>query len=443
MTLIQKNPGRAPQAESRIAVVLAGGAVSGGAFEVGGLKALDDFLVGRKIGDMDLYVGLSAGAILAASLAAGITPDELVGVLDGTSSRLDQLRPLDIYSPNLAECVERPLRFGRELFSYLPALTGGLLAGLPGLPASVGTAAQTWLRDPSYRNFEGFAKDLVGHFSPSVDWPHPAHPFPSGLFDNTSLERWLRRSLERIRVPNEFSAFASNRGKRLYLTACNLDTAERCVFGPDENTELTISEAVQASSALPIFYKPARIRGVDYVDGGVRHTANIDVAIEKGADLVICYNPFRPLLNRPRPRSTDSPEESRLADRGLVVVLDQVFRTLLHSRLDLGIHRYLADESFQGDILILEPQEQDARPLADHPLAFWRRESALQHGFESVRETLEGNFEQLESVLGRHGIELDREAASRRAARARVAQGWEESEVHVEAADSRGHVAGA
>ena len=78
----------------------------------------------------------------------------------------------------------------------------------------------------------------------------------------------------------------------------NLDTAERAVFGHDEDATVTISEAVQASTALPGFYNPARIRGVDYVDGGVRRTANIDVAIEHGADLIICYNPFRPFSNR-------------------------------------------------------------------------------------------------------------------------------------------------
>ena len=69
----------------------------------------------------------------------------------------------------------------------------------------------------------------------------------------------------------------------LYIVAMNLDTAERVVFGHDEDSSLTISEAVQASTALPGFYKPARIKGVDYVDGGVRRTANIDVAIEHGA----------------------------------------------------------------------------------------------------------------------------------------------------------------
>jgi hypothetical protein len=250
---------------------------------------------------------------------------------------------------------------------------------------------------------------------------------PSGFFDNVSLERWLARSLERLRLPNDFRGFQRKRPGKLYITACDLDTAERVVFGADENSEVSISQAVQASSALPIFYKPARINGVDYVDGGVRHTANIDIAIEKGADLIICYNPFRPFLNR-----IDSEEGSAayfadgryLSDRGLLVVLNQVFRTLLHSRLKLGIQRYLADDRFQGDIVLLEPREREAEFFAMNPLAFWKRADAVQHGFESVRMTIEQNFDQLESVLGHYGLQLDREAARRRADRARAAQGW-------------------
>ena len=103
LTLIRKgDPKRRPR-EPKVAVVLAGGAISGGAFKVGGLKALDDYLVGRKITDLDIYVGLSAGSIVAASLSAGITPGEMIEVLEGTSTRLDQLRPIDFYNPNLRE----------------------------------------------------------------------------------------------------------------------------------------------------------------------------------------------------------------------------------------------------------------------------------------------------------------------------------------------------
>ena len=81
------------------------------------------------------------------------------------------------------------------------------------------------------------------------------------------------------------------------------------------------------------------------------------------------------------------------------MVLNQVFRTLLHSRLKLGIQRYLADDRFQGDIVLLEPREREAEFFAMNPLAFWKRADAVQHGFESVRMTIEQNFDQLESVL--------------------------------------------
>jgi predicted acylesterase/phospholipase RssA len=190
---------------------------------------------------------------------------------------------------------------------------------------------------------------------------------------------------------------------------------------------VTISQAVQASSALPLFYKPARINGVDYVDGGVRRTANIDVAIEKGAELIICYNPFRPFLNR-IDADAGAPsyfaEGRYLSDRGLKVVLNQVFRTLLHSRLKLGMQRYLTDDRFQGDIVLLEPRERDASFFALNPLAFWKRSQAVEHGFESVRSTIEQNFDQLRDVLAEYGLKMDRAVARRRAERARAEQGW-------------------
>jgi len=185
---------------------------------------------------------------------------------------------------------------------------------------------------------------------------------------------------------------------------------------------------MQASTALPIFYKPARLNGIDYVDGGVRNTANIDVAIEKGADLIICYNPFRPFLNRVEEEGADKPayfaDGRYLADRGMKVVLNQVFRTLLHSRLKLGLQRYLADDRFRGDIVLLEPREHDANFFALNPLAFWKRAEAVQHGFESVRDTIERNFEQLSEVFSLYGLEMSRTAAASKASAIREERGW-------------------
>jgi len=432
LTLIRKSDPSRPRRNPRIALVLAGGAVSGGAFKVGGLKALDDFLVGRKITDFDTYVGLSAGSILAVSLAAGITPDEMCKVLDGTSTQMDQLRPFDFYNPNLAEFVQRPAKLAYDLLSYLPSIGVDLARGLSGLPDAVGPRLSSFLRAPSYTRLENVLMALIEHVSPKRELPSPTDQIPSGFFDNASLERWLRRQLEKSGLPNEFRAFEKQRKRRLYVSACDLDTAERAVFGADENADVTISQAVQASTALPIFYKPARINGIDYVDGGVRHTANIDVAIEKGADLIICYNPFRPFLNRIDVEDEGDAKRFAkgryLADRGMKLVLNQVFRTLLHSRLKLGIQRYLADDRFQGDIVLLEPRETDASFFAMNPLAFWKRAEAIQHGFESVRLTIEQNFDQLRSVLGRYGLEMNRHVAREKARETRAARGWRDDE---------------
>jgi NTE family protein len=431
LTLIRKSQGTRRRRNPKVALVLAGGAVSGGAFKVGGLKALDDFMVGRKIVDLDSYVGLSAGSILAVSLAGGITPDEMVKVLEGTSGRFKQLTPGHFYRPNFREFAGRPAKLLYDVATYAPGVTWELARSLPDLRRVVGPSLRAFLKDPSYARAESAAMAFMQHVSPSREVPALLNHIPTGVFDNRSLEAWLRLNLERIRMPNDFRAFERRRNKSLYITACDLDTAERVVFGADENSDVSISQAVQASTALPIFYRPARIGGVDYVDGGVRHTANIDIAIEKGADLIICYNPFRPFLNR----IDDAEGGSRyfaggryLSDRGLFIVLNQVFRTLLHSRLKLGLQRYLADERFQGDIVLIEPREHDFDFFGINPLAFWRRAEAIRHGFESVRVTIEQNYTQLSAVFRRYGIQLDRQAARRKAARIRATRGWKVTE---------------
>jgi hypothetical protein len=152
------------------------------------------------------------------------------------------------------------------------------------------------------------------------------------------------------------------------------------------------------------------------VDGGVRHTANIDIAIDHGADLIICYNPFRPIHNRVEieERKANGRTEymttrgTRLADRGIRTVLNQVFRTLLHSRLMVGIRKYVDDVNFKGDIILIEPQEQDARFFDINPLAFWERARAAERGFESVKSSIERKYPQVRAILSNYGIETTR-----------------------------------
>ncbi|NVB37623.1 patatin-like phospholipase family protein [Pseudenhygromyxa sp. WMMC2535] len=441
MSLIRKSKNKRLDRPARIALVLAGGAITGGAFKMGGLKALNDFLVGRDIANFDIYVGLSAGAMLSVPLAAGVSPDELMRVIDGTSTRFAPLEPRHLYTPNVGELAGRPAALARDFATWYPSVALDFLRGLPALPGTFHDALGELLRSPDYAHLERMAMRMRDEVSPRRGFPAVSDAVPTGFFTNAPLERWLRQNLERIGVSNDFATFAAERGRQLYVAACTLDTAERRIFGPDEDHAITISEAVQASTALPIVYKPARINGVDYVDGAVRNTANIDVAIDKGADLVICYNPFRPIWNEDRRPDPNEPEsmvranklpatlgERRITDQGLKGVLNQVFRTLLQSRLVLGLERYRHHASFEGDIVVLEPKEHDLDFFAMNPMAFWKRDAAMRHGFESVRNTIQQNFDVLEDVLGRYGLRMSQAVASRRAAELERERGWGEAE---------------
>jgi predicted acylesterase/phospholipase RssA len=397
LTLIQRGEGPPPR-KPRIALVLAGGAITGGAFKLGGLQALDECLVGRGVTEFDTYVGLSAGSFLAVALAGGLKPREMIAALNGTSDRLDPLRPFDFYRPNTREALERAWSYAGNLLGYVPELLRELWRVLPELPAGLRHAAAELRESPSWPRLEQLLDELRQHTSlPGL--PPLGRLIPSGVFDNAPLARWLAAQLEHLGLPDDFAGLERLTGRKLYISATELDTAEAVIFGPGSDRGLTISQAVQASSALPGFMRPARFHGIDYVDGGVRRTADLEVAVADGADLVICYNPFRPFLNDPT-------RGAPLADRGLPAVLNQTFRAVLHTRLDLGMSAFLHDESFRGDIVLLEARETDSQFFDLGPLTFWKREAAVDHGLNSVRQTLADEAERLAPVFARCGLEF-------------------------------------
>jgi NTE family protein len=413
LTIVHKSDLTSRKRNPRVALVLAGGAVTGGAYKLGGLKALDDFLVNRKTTDFDIYVGLSAGSFLAAPLAGGVTPVEMLRSLEGVSEDFSQFNAVDFYGLNVEEMLKKPLEFLLDLVSYVPGVLYDVLVQTPSVVRALEAPLTRARQNPTLDNLIECTKPIIDALGSTREFPFPLAYLPSGLFDNYTIERYLRGNIERRGMTNDFRVLYRVRGVELYIVAMNLDTAERVVFGHDEDTSLTISEAVQASTALPGFYKPARLKGVDYVDGGVRRTANIDVAIEHGADLVICYNPFRPFSNRVvrrfHPERNAYMLEGRpLADQGMLTVLNQVFRTLLHSRLQLGIRQYQDDPNFQGDIILVEPAETDLTFFRMAPLNLWAGKSAGAHGYLSVTETVESHYDLIRQILQSYGIQMTR-----------------------------------
>src|SRR4029077_7063439 len=85
--------------------------------------------------------------------------------------------------------------------------------------------------------------------------------------------------------------------RQLYITATDLDTCERIVFGAAGWDDVPISTAVRASTALPMVYRPVRVRDRELVDGGIVSTTNIDLALEAGGEVVVVVNPLVPYVN--------------------------------------------------------------------------------------------------------------------------------------------------
>jgi len=212
------------------------------------------------------------------------------------------------------------------------------------------------------------------------------------------------------RLTNDFDETLRLTGKRLYISAVRLDGAKRVVFGPGEDTSLTISEAIQASTALPGFYKPARINGVDYVDGGVQETANIDTAVEQGAKLIVCYNPFRPYDPEEFVEGMSRRRRSgkRLATDGIATVLNQILRAFFHARLHVAVQRFRDDPSFDGDIILIEPRAGDQAFFSLNPMLLRNRIAAAKFGFESVRTSINERFDEISRIMASYGMRMSR-----------------------------------
>lgn len=403
ITIIQKrDPRLRPIRPGKIGLVLAGGAISGGAYKVGGLRALDEIFAHRRVPghgtvpfsltDCDLFVGLSAGSVLASVLAAGIPPDEILRITLGTSSTYEEFTRSHFMGPNFKEIVERLRPFlAREhelLTNWLSGATD---------PVRIAPYA---LRTTLAKMFEALGMAL-----------------PTGLFSTHRLGEYLRRNMERSGLPDDFAELHDRTGKGLYLTAVDLNRGGLICFGHDEPYGgVPISEAVRASCALPGWYRPVRLPNpradepgeppfFDLTDGGVMRTANVRVAVEKGAELVICYNPFVRLLYDRMGRS--------LIDHGPYALFSQVFRILLGARLDLAKELLYRDETVDADIVFIEPPDDDAFMFRMNPVDFSTKDRAAQHGYRTIRAALQSNHERLAEVLATHGIELHPPAPDR------------------------------
>lgn len=357
----------------RVGLALAGGGPLGAVYEVGALCALAEALPGLDLTELDGYVGVSAGGFIAAGLANGMTPRQLcTSFIENDGPHTDLIRPNLFFRPALGEYVQR-------------------LAALPGLllQASYGLAAGR----PLLAATERLGRAL-----------------PTGLFSSAALQVQLARVFSTPGRSNDFRRLQ----RRLVLVATDLDSGNAAPFGMPGWDHVPISQAVAASAALPGLFPPECINGHWYVDGALKKTLHASVLLDLGLDLMICLNPLVP-FDASAGRSTHrvlggaSERIPHLVEGGLPVVLSQTFRSLIHSRLELGLKGYEA--SHPGtDIVLFEPDHRDPEMFLANTFGYSQRRVLAEHAYQHTRADLRSRRSVLRATLARHGLVLDEAA---------------------------------
>ena len=162
-----------------------------------------------------------------------------------------------------------------------------------------------------------------------------AEALPTGLYSGAGLADYVEEVLADSGRVNDFRLL----DRELYLTATDLDTCERIVFGEEGWDDVPISKAVQCSTCLPIVYKPVDLKGRQLVDGGIRSTTNVDIAVEKGAKFIVVVNPLVPYVNdfEKTIPTVFGTRVRRVSDMGLPAIANQTFRLIAHQRLHQAV----------------------------------------------------------------------------------------------------------
>ncbi|OZC02650.1 patatin-like phospholipase family protein [Rubricoccus marinus] len=357
----------------RFGLALAGGGPEGAIYEIGVLRALDDALEGVDFNDVPITVGVSAGALVGACLANGITTAQMARSVMHEEPGEQPFRPELFLRPAAGEIARR-------------------LASIPGLVA--GALADTVRKPRTY----GLVATMIERLSRAV---------PVGVFDNKPLRTYLERLFAPEGRTDDFRTLKNE----LIVVAADLDAGETVRFGDGPLAGVPISLAIQASTALPGLYPPVEIDGRHYVDGVLHKTVHASVALDRGAELVLCINPIVP-VDTVNSVEKGVMERGKLVDRGLPTVMSQTLRTLIHSRLGTGLAAY-RERYDAADVVLIEPTRDDYTMFFVNVFSFAERKMVMEHAYSSTLRQLATRREEIGPIFARHGITLREDVLDR------------------------------
>ena len=311
----------------KVGLVLGAGGVQGGAWLTGGLDAIASS-TGWDPATADVIVGTSAGAMIGSLLAAGLPPWFMVAHSRGESFDLTDARGAPAADADRsAGAVYRYERGAIPLFpGSLPLVLRSLIRPRRHTPAGV---LSGWL--------------------------------PRGVISNEPL-----REIVRSAVPDSWTRHPNH-----WVVACDYANGRRVPFGRKDAPRAKLEDAVAAACSIPGFYRPVRIAGRRYVDGGIWSTSNLDIVRGLGLDLVICLNPTSTL----HPIGAANPME--------------LFRLVTNTESGKRLGREARKLREEGtEVILVQPTGRDLDAMGLNLMAGSNRNEVIELARETVAEQL-------------------------------------------------------
>ncbi|MCX6461475.1 MAG: patatin-like phospholipase family protein [Actinobacteria bacterium] len=310
---------------TRRGIVLGGGGVLGAAWMTGALCALEQ-VHGFDPREADVIVGTSAGSVVGALLAAGITP-------------------LQMRDHQLGKSISEGPLAG---FSWdYERATGGQR---PKMPKLRGPGSGELLRNSLGR---------LRHM--------PTTAFLSALMPegNGSLER-VGHLMDAITPMGEWSSHPN-----FWAVAMDYQTGDRVAFGQATAPVAPLSEAVMASCAIPGWFSPVSINGRRYVDGGAVSATNVDLVAAAALDEVFVLAPMVSF-------ALDEPDSvlARLERRWRIQVTKRCLSEVEKVR-DAG-----------ADVVVLGPGPADLEMMGGNAMDLSRRVAVLKSSMRTSAKAL-------------------------------------------------------
>lgn len=361
---------------AKVALGLSGGGFGGYLFEIGALTALDDaFDSNFTTNDFDHYIGVSAGSAAAALLANGVRPEEIfLANLSGEQPYYFESK--DIFAPAMGEGFKT---FWRAAQQFMPLLK------------------------LFYRNRKEMS--LIDLLDKAQD------ALPSGLYTLEPYARFLEATFATKGLCHSFEGLR----KDLYIPAIDLETGQTVIFGDRQHRDVPIAQAICASSAAPIFFCPVKIKGRDYIDGGLGSVAFFDKAIWQEISFMVLINPSIPIQpdQAGRDVGTSKKRGSLIRERGFLSITDQA------SRINFNARFFQALQLFRGQhpekaVFVITPRPTESLLFERSFLSFRDRVHLLRCGYESVTETLTTQFNEIHELCHRNHIPFSLQSMTKR-----------------------------